>query len=203
MVSNSTKKNKKEKKHKKAKETIDSRRTSKKSKKRKKSSSSSSDSSSESESSHEKKKHKHKKHKDSKKDKKSKKQRRSSSISHSLKSLPTTTAHRESSVSFYETRQASTSTANVNESVPVYGPEFKPQGPSFSTKELGKALLPGEGAAMAAFVSEGKRIPRRGEIGLTSEEIESFEDVGFVMSGSRYGILHISRTTYNFPIFKC
>lgn len=53
-------------------------------------------------------------------------------------------------------------------------------------KEMGKALLPGEGAAMAAFVAEGKRIPRRGEIGLTSEEISQYEDVGFVMSGSRH-----------------
>ena len=49
----------------------------------------------------------------------------------------------------------------------------------------GKALLPGEGAAMAAYIADGKRIPRRGEIGLTSNEIETFEDVGFVMSGSR------------------
>ena len=55
-----------------------------------------------------------------------------------------------------------------------------------NTKDFGKALLPGEGAAMAAYVTEGKRIPRRGEIGLTSGEIESFEDVGFVMSGSRH-----------------
>ena len=39
---------------------------------------------------------------------------------------------------------------------------------------------------MAAFVAEGKRIPRRGEIGLTSEEIASFEAKGYVMSGSRY-----------------
>lgn len=53
-------------------------------------------------------------------------------------------------------------------------------------REFGKALLPGEGAAMAAYVAEGKRIPRRGEIGLTSEEIESFEAVGYVMSGSRH-----------------
>lgn len=30
---------------------------------------------------------------------------------------------------------------------------------------------------MAAFVAEGKRIPRRGEIGLTSNEIEKYEDV--------------------------
>lgn len=55
-----------------------------------------------------------------------------------------------------------------------------------SHRELGKALLPGEGAAMAAYVAEGKRIPRRGEIGLTSDEIASYEDVGYVMSGSRY-----------------
>jgi len=39
---------------------------------------------------------------------------------------------------------------------------------------------------VAAFIAEGKRIPRRGEIGLTSEEIDSFEDVGYVMSGSRH-----------------
>lgn len=47
-------------------------------------------------------------------------------------------------------------------------------------------MLPGEGAAMAAYIAEGKRIPRRGEIGLTSEEIQAFEEVGYVMSGSRY-----------------
>src|SRR5205823_4279299 len=52
--------------------------------------------------------------------------------------------------------------------------------------DFGKALLPGEGAAMAKFVQEGKRIPRRGEIGLTSDEIVQFEDTGFVMSGSRH-----------------
>lgn len=55
-----------------------------------------------------------------------------------------------------------------------------------NNRDFGKALLPGEGAAMAAYVQEGKRIPRRGEIGLTSGEIESFEDVGYVMSGSRH-----------------
>ena len=57
---------------------------------------------------------------------------------------------------------------------------------TLSQKDFGKALLPGEGAAMAAYVAEGKRIPRRGEIGLTSDQIASFESVGYVMSGSRY-----------------
>ena len=49
----------------------------------------------------------------------------------------------------------------------------------------GKFLLPGEGAAMAAYIEEGKRIPRRGEIGLESEEIENYEKQGYIMSGSR------------------
>ena len=55
-------------------------------------------------------------------------------------------------------------------------------------RSYGGALLRGEGSAMAAFLQEGTeaRIPRRGEIGLTSEEIAQFEDVGYVMSGSRH-----------------
>ena len=51
---------------------------------------------------------------------------------------------------------------------------------------FGGALLAGEGDAMAAFVAEGKRIPRRGEIGLLSEEIAAFEAEGYVTSGSRH-----------------
>lgn len=51
--------------------------------------------------------------------------------------------------------------------------------------DYGKALRPGEGSKMAAFIQEGARIPRRGEIGLTSEQIASFETHGYVMSGSR------------------
>jgi hypothetical protein len=39
---------------------------------------------------------------------------------------------------------------------------------------------------MAAYIAEGKRIPRRGEIGLTCDEIDSYEKVGYVMSGSRH-----------------
>ena len=54
-----------------------------------------------------------------------------------------------------------------------------------SVCSYGKALLPGEGAAMAAYIAEGKRIPRRGEIGLTCDEIVTFEQQGYVMSGSR------------------
>lgn len=57
----------------------------------------------------------------------------------------------------------------------------------------GGALRPGEGAAMAAYVSEGKRIPRRGEVGLKSEQIQSFEEMGYVMSGSRHNRMNAVR----------
>ncbi|KAI9355384.1 ras-induced vulval development antagonist-domain-containing protein [Zopfochytrium polystomum] len=65
--------------------------------------------------------------------------------------------------------------------VPYVEPEKK-----LDERAYGGALLAGEGSAMAAFIQSGKRIPRRGEIGLTSEEIETFENVGYVMSGSRH-----------------
>lgn len=65
------------------------------------------------------------------------------------------------------------------------GPLPKPN-VTLTQKEYGRALLPGEGAAMAAYIQDGKRIPRRGEIGLTSDEIASYESVGYVMSGSRH-----------------
>lgn len=39
---------------------------------------------------------------------------------------------------------------------------------------------------MAAFVEDGARIPRRGEIGMDSTTIEKFEQAGYVMSGSRH-----------------
>ena len=75
------------------------------------------------------------------------------------------------------------------ESPPIFGPSLPgttdtTNGPS--RLDYGAALLPGEGEAMAQYVAEGKRIPRRGEIGLTSGEIVGYEDVGFVMSGSRH-----------------
>ena len=41
--------------------------------------------------------------------------------------------------------------------------------------DYGGALRPGEGEAMAQYVQEGKRIPRRGEVGMKAEEIEAYE----------------------------
>jgi len=77
--------------------------------------------------------------------------------------------------------------AAVDDEEKIIGPTLEAMdGSSSKPINFGHALLPGEGAAMAAYVQDGKRIPRRGEIGLTSDEITSFEDQGFVMSGSRH-----------------
>ncbi|XP_028039111.1 NKAP family protein CG6066 [Bombyx mandarina] len=89
----------------------------------------------------------------------------------------------------HEVQQAQSKLCKDNEelSSEIIGPEARAIGSgALSVRELGGALLPGEGAAMAAFVADGKRIPRRGEIGLTSDEIASYEAVGYVMSGSRH-----------------
>jgi len=53
-------------------------------------------------------------------------------------------------------------------------------------KGYGAAMLPGEADAYAQFVQDNKRIPRRGEIGLTAEEIDRYEQLGYQMSGSRH-----------------
>ena len=46
---------------------------------------------------------------------------------------------------------------------------------------------------MAAYVQSGKRIPRRGEVGLSAEQIAHFEDLGYVMSGSRHSRMNAIR----------
>lgn len=91
----------------------------------------------------------------------------------------------EKSASVERKRSRKNSSSEDSAEDGVVGPIQK-QHVTLSVKDFGKALLPGEGAAMAAFVAEGKRIPRRGEIGLTSDEIASYESVGYVMSGSRH-----------------
>lgn len=46
---------------------------------------------------------------------------------------------------------------------------------------------------MAAYVASGKRIPRRGEVGLTAGEIENFEGLGYIMTGSRHSRMNAVR----------
>ncbi|CAF1385951.1 unnamed protein product [Rotaria sp. Silwood1] len=152
---------------------------------------------------------KKKSHKKKDKKKKSKKKRRKHSTSSSSSS---SLSEDESKPQWIETKAkksspslSSTSTTQINnlqkqqnDEQDFIGPKLpenlSQQQSNSSTNPLGtdkpldfgKALLPGEGEAMARFVAEGKRIPRRGEIGLQSEEIQQFEELGYVMSGSRH-----------------
>ncbi|EPS72547.1 hypothetical protein M569_02207, partial [Genlisea aurea] len=73
--------------------------------------------------------------------------------------------------------------ANV-EDEPIVGPMPLPKAEGHIN--YGGALRPGEGDAIAQYVQQGKRIPRRGEVGLSAEEISKFESLGYVMSGSRH-----------------
>ena len=57
----------------------------------------------------------------------------------------------------------------------------------------GKALLPGEGSAMAQYVQNNMRVPRRGEIGYEADQIDRFEKSGYVMSGSRHARMNAVR----------
>lgn len=59
--------------------------------------------------------------------------------------------------------------------------------------DYGTHMRPGEGTAMAAYVQSGKRIPRRGEVGMSADQISSFEDLGYVMSGSRHNRMNAIR----------
>ncbi|WVO23222.1 uncharacterized protein IAS62_004569 [Cryptococcus decagattii] len=68
--------------------------------------------------------------------------------------------------------------------------EVGPQLPKEINEKRGRSafanMLPGEGEAIMAYAESGQRIPRRGEIGLDSEQIALFESSGYVMSGSRH-----------------
>jgi len=77
------------------------------------------------------------------------------------------------------------STMENGEESDEFGPPVPSKQERITAAKYGHNLLPGEGSAMAAYVQEGRRIPRRGEIGLTSEEIKAYEETGYVMSGSR------------------
>ena len=69
-------------------------------------------------------------------------------------------------------------------------------------RDFGDKLLAGEGAAMSAFVQNGERIPRRGEIGLKTEQIEKFEQLGYVMSGSRHARMNAVRMRKEAQIYS-
>ncbi|WVN86946.1 uncharacterized protein L203_102121 [Cryptococcus depauperatus CBS 7841] len=83
----------------------------------------------------------------------------------------------------------------TSDSVPLLAVEYEdvevgPQLPKEVQEKYDKSafhnMLRGEGEAMAAYAESGRRIPRRGEIGLDSDTIAAFEQSGYVMSGSRH-----------------
>ncbi|XP_073455442.1 NF-kappa-B-activating protein [Aquarana catesbeiana] len=173
--SDSTSEEEKKKKRKKKKKKKSAK---KKSKKHADESESDSESESSDESKKKKSKKKKKKHRKKKsKGKKSKKNRKESSDSSSEESDD----EQMQEDSWVERK-------TILDDAELVGPEAPISHLSQDDKPLdyGHALLPGEGAAMAEYVKAGKRIPRRGEIGLTSDEIASFEKSGYVMSGSRH-----------------
>jgi hypothetical protein len=51
--------------------------------------------------------------------------------------------------------------------------------------DYGGAMRPGEAEKIAAFVQAGQRVPRRGEVAWSGQQIDHFEKSGYVMSGSR------------------
>lgn len=127
---------------------------------------------------------------DKKKKKKEKKSKKSKSKKHKKekkkKRKPESSDHTSSSDEEWVEKGSESRMKNHSDNEEeIVGPQQKAH-TTLTHREMGKALLPGEGAAMAAYVAEGKRIPRRGEIGLTSDQIASFESVGYVMSGSRH-----------------
>jgi len=145
---------------------------------KKKNSSSSSDSESESGSEDEKKK-KHKKHKKHH----TKKQKVSHNDNSNDKSEEQKEVENEEDSSTFNEIWLEKKAAETSSSIPVVGPNPLPK---IQAGSYGGALMPGEGEAIAQYIQQNKRIPRRGEVGLTSDEIESFEDMGYVMSGSRH-----------------
>lgn len=105
------------------------------------------------------------------------------------------TIHADAVASTSHARHISTGPPSTGQDDSDSGDEVGPQplfkkgsNKKFDERAYGGALLRGEGSAMAAFLQDGTetRIPRRGEIGLTSDEIAKYEDVGYVMSGSRH-----------------
>lgn len=65
-------------------------------------------------------------------------------------------------------------------------PMATPEGAMDKNVSYGGAMMPGEGAAIAQFVQQNKRIPRRGEVGWEGDQIAALETAGYVMSGSRH-----------------
>jgi len=128
---------------------------------------------------------------------KKRKRSRSSSFSSSSSSRSSSSSSSGSGSSSSSSSSSSVSTSSFDERMGVVRAKPPVEVPDVGPKPLaeqirkgdisyGGAMMPGEGQAYAKYVQENKRIPRRGEVGLTSDQIEHFEDLGYIMSGSRH-----------------
>ena len=161
------------------------------------SSSSSSSSSSEDSAARRKRKEKKRRKKEKKRrrkeEKKARKRRRADESPEAPPPPPILDAHDAREAADF--KQAVLGTAPQQDSSDDEGPMPLPEGQQAQQQsaDYGKALRPGEGAAIAAYVQKNMRVPRRGEIGLKSTEIERFEAAGYVMSGSRHARMNAVR----------
>lgn len=117
-------------------------------------------------------------------------------VQHKPPEIPSSTQKSKKSMASVSSSDQSDSNEDENNSKAKYKDDIV--GPKLvaakdSIHGYGQDLMPGEGAAIASFVQQNKRIPRRGEVGLTSEQIEQFENVGYVMSGSRHRLMNAIR----------
>ena len=76
--------------------------------------------------------------------------------------------------------------------MPILGPDTH-LGVTAFEQRADMFMRPGEGDAMASYVQSGKRIPRRGEVGLDADTIAKMEDIGYVMSGNRHARMNAIR----------
>lgn len=66
----------------------------------------------------------------------------------------------------------------------------------------GMNINPTEAHLYAQYIRQGKRIPRRGEVGITSQEIAYLESLGYVMSGSRHKKMNAVRQRIESKVYS-
>ena len=87
------------------------------------------------------------------------------------------------------------------------GPHIPPSSSTTTTIEerkiyQGMNINPTEAHLYAQYIRQGKRIPRRGEVGITSQEIAYLESLGYVMSGSRHKKMNAVRQRIESKVYS-
>ena len=88
------------------------------------------------------------------------------------------------------------------------GPHIPPPSSSSTTTieerkiYQGMNINPTEAHLYAQYIRQGKRIPRRGEVGITSQEIAYLESLGYVMSGSRHKKMNAVRQRIESKVYS-